>query len=252
MTAVIGKLFQIVDCVATGEDDSVSLATLTRQTGIPKATLYRLLGDLIEPGILEHAPGGYSLGTRLFDLGSRVPMYRHLREASSPYLEELALTTHDNAHLATMCDNEVLYLDKVPGSYAIRLPTAIGRRVPLHCTALGKALLAHANPRVAEQVVRARLRPRTRNTVVMPAMLMRQLDRIRETGVATEIEEFRPGIGCIAAPIRDGRGQVVAAISISGDPRTKQSERIAERMRHVADQISRDYLDYVQMSSGRI
>jgi DNA-binding IclR family transcriptional regulator len=72
MTAVVDKLFRIVDCIATRDDDAMSLAELTRETGIPKATLYRLLGDLIEPGIIAHAPEGYALGGRLFDLGSRV------------------------------------------------------------------------------------------------------------------------------------------------------------------------------------
>ncbi|GAB2458966.1 IclR family transcriptional regulator [Jatrophihabitans fulvus] len=234
------KLFQIVDCIAKGDDDAVSLATLTRETGIPKATLYRLLGDLVEPGFVDHAPGGYALGGRLFDLGSRVPAYRHLREAAAPYLEDLALATKDSAHLAIRRGHEVQYLDKVPGTFAIRAPTAVGQRQPLYCTALGKLLLAHAPARTADEVLRSRLRPRTRNTLVMPAMLLRSVERARESDVAIEMEEFRPGLGCIAAPVRDARGRVVAAISLSGDPRTKSTPALHNRLRRAAEQVSRD------------
>jgi DNA-binding IclR family transcriptional regulator len=147
------------------------------------------------------------------------------------------------SHLATLRNDQVFCLDKVRGSFRIEIPTEIGRPLPLHCTSLGKILLAYAPASLVDRTIRAGLRPRTQNTVVTPRVLVRHLERIRETGIALELEELRPGIGCIAAPILDSHGKVIAAISLSGDPRTKQVAQLSARMRRTAAQISRDYLD---------
>ena len=248
MTAVVSKLFRIVDCIASGDEDSQSVAALTRATGLPKATLYRLLRDLVDLGILDHAPDGYCLGRRLFELGGSVPEYRRLREAATPYLEELTLASGDSAHLATLRDHEVLYLERVPGRYPVQLPTSAGARHPLHCTALGKTLLAYAPGRLREDILRSRLRPLTGRTIVLPKLLLTQLARIRDEGVATEFEEFRLGIGCVAAPILDAEGTVVAAISVSGDPRTKPPGPLHARVRRAAANISRDYQRVLALS----
>jgi DNA-binding IclR family transcriptional regulator len=248
MTAVVGKLFKIVDCIAEIDQDSLSLATLTRETGLPKATLYRLLGDLVSLGILDHAPGGYSLGGKLFELGGNVPEYRRLRDAASPYLQELTAVSRESTHLATLRDNQVLYIERIPGYYPLQLPTAAGSRHPLHCSALGKTLLAHA-PGLWDDILRNRLRPKTRHTIVLPRILLGQLTRVRDEGLATEFEEFRLGIGCVAAPIRNAEGAVVAAISISGEPRTKLTPGLHARVRHAAAQISRDYQRVLAMTA---
>lgn len=251
MTAVIGKLFRIIECIAASEDDSVSLAKLTEQTGIPKATLYRLLNDLIEPGIVSHDHEGYALGSRLFELGNAVPRYQRLTDTASPYLEELAAVTGDTAHLATLHDREVLYLSKVPGRYHVRVPTSAGTRVPPMSTALGKVLVGWSAPQVREEVVMAGVRPRTRNTVVLPHLIMRQLVQARRDGFATEIEEFKLGVGCVAAPIFDSMGAVVAAVSISGDPSTKRAGMLPRQLSKIAERISMEYQHRVAENTRR-
>jgi IclR helix-turn-helix domain len=134
MTAVAGKLFRIVDCIAAVDEDSLSLATLTKETGLPKATLYRLLSDLVALGVLDHTHSGYSLGGKLFELGGSVPEYRRLRDAATPYLQELSAATGEAAHLGALRNREVLYLERIPGRMHVQLPTSAGARHPLHRT----------------------------------------------------------------------------------------------------------------------
>jgi len=251
MTAVVDKLLLILDSIAESGDDSMSLARLSRRTGIPKTTLYRLLGDLVEPGIIDHVPDGYALGRKLFDFGAAVPRYRQLRDLAGPYLAELAAVSGDTAHLATLRDREVMFIDRVAGRHHIRIPTGAGSRLPAACTALGKTLVAYGSPAVREAIVRAGLRPRTRNTIVLPHLLARQLAEIRRDGLAREIEEFRLGVGCIAAPIFDDRGAVSAAISVSGDPGTKRTGPLARRVATVAQQISKEFQSLLALHALR-
>jgi DNA-binding IclR family transcriptional regulator len=242
MTAVIGKVLQIVDCLAADPCGPVSLADMTRRTGIPKPTLYRLLGDLLQPGIVEHGNSGYTLGRRLFELGVAAPRYGCIRDAARPHMEELLAATKETVHLAVLSGSEVLYLEKLHGISAVRIPTSVGARMPAHCTALGKVLLAHSEPSVVDDVLCHNLRRITPYTVILPKMLQRQLDRARNDGVVTESEEARLGLGCIAAVILDRGRSPVAAISVAGNPRSTQSRTLALQVRRAADKFERDYM----------
>jgi IclR family acetate operon transcriptional repressor len=242
MTAVIGKVLQIVDCLAADSGGPVSLADMTRRTGIPKPTLYRLLGDLVPPGIVEHGNSGYTLGRRLFELGVAAPRYGCIRDAARPHMEELLAATSETVHLAVLSGSEVLYLEKLQGRSAVRMPTGVGARMPAHCTALGKALLAHSDAGVVENMLRHGLRRVTPYTVILPRILQRQLDRARNDGLVTESEEARPGLGCIAAVILDRGKAPVAAISLAGNPRSIQSKSLASQVRLAADKFERDYM----------
>lgn len=240
MTAVVGKLFHVLECIAEDEGDSVSLAALTKRTGLPKATLYRLLGDLVEPGIVEHGRGGYSLGGRLFELGASVPRYRRLREAALPHLEQLRDVTTDTVHLGVLTGHRVVVLEKVHGRHGARIPTAVGSQHPLHSNALGKVLLAYGDAQVLDDVLDAGLRPLTPRTVVTSGRLLQQLGRVRDDGYAAEFEESRLGLGCLAAPVFGGDGAVIGAVSVAGDPSTRSSGA-ARRLTGTAALISRTF-----------
>lgn len=249
MTALVDKVFKIVDCLADGGEEEQSLAALGRETGLPKATLHRLLRDLVAIGIVDHSSGGYSPGGRLFELGGRVPEYRRLREAAVPHLLDLSATTREAVHLGILRDREVLYLARTQGHHGVRLPTSAGSRQPAYCSALGKTLLAHA-PASWDGLFSDRLRPRTGHTIVLPKVLLTQFSRIREDGIATEFEEFQIGLGCVAAPVRNAEGTVVAAISVSGNPRAKSSPALHARVRQAAAHISLAYQNAMLVSGA--
>ncbi|ODU04434.1 MAG: hypothetical protein ABS81_10320 [Pseudonocardia sp. SCN 72-86] len=239
MTVVAAKMFEVLDCIAKDDQDVVGLARLTQRTSIPKATLYRLLCDLKSAGLVDHAAGGYSLGTQLFTLGNAVPRYRRLRRLALPHLEQLTRESGDTIHLTALQDSCVVVLEKVHGRHRLHIPTVVGSRLPLHSSASGKAMLAHAPADVAERVLGSALTPYTKHTMRAPGLLERQLMRCREEGVIVESEETFAGVGCVASPILDENGTLIGAISGSGDPATRAAQPSARRLRGAAAEISR-------------
>lgn len=237
MTAVVGKLFTALDCIAAEGNDAVGLAQLTQRTGIPKATLYRLLCDLVDAGVVEHGKGGYSLGVRLFELGFAVPRYRRLRQQAMPFLEDLQAQIGETVHLGVLMDDEVVVLEKLHGRSPVRVPTTVGSRHAPYSTALGKILLANSGPDVIHRTLGS-LEPVTRRTVIAPGLLSRQLSRFRHDGIALEAEETYAGVGCVAAPLTGPQG-AVGAISVAGDPRKVHAPAVQNRVRQIACRLSR-------------
>ncbi|MEV0109777.1 IclR family transcriptional regulator [Nocardia sp. NPDC050799] len=236
MTAVVGKLFAALDCIAAEGNDAVGLAQLTQRTRLPKATLYRLLCDLVDAGVVEHSKNGYSLGGRLFELGFAVPRYRRLRQQAMPFLEDLQAEIGETVHLGVLMDEKVVILEKLFGRSQVRVPTTVGSRHALYSTAMGKILLAHSMPDVIHRILGS-LEPVTRRTVIAPGLLSRQLGRFRHEGVALEAEETYAGIGCVAAPLTGPDG-AIAAISVAGNPRKVHTSAVQNRVRQVACRLS--------------
>jgi DNA-binding IclR family transcriptional regulator len=213
--SVIGKVTAILDAF-TADDHGVGFAELARRTGLAKATLHRLTGDLVAARLLDKVDGRFHLGGHLFELGLRASVERGLLEVATPFLEDLYERTHETVHLGLREGNEVVYVAKLGGHRQAKAPSRLGGRMPLHATAIGKALLAYAPPEVRSQVLStplARLAPRT---ITSPRVLARQCEEIVETGVAFEFEESAVGIVCVATPIVDGSDAIVAAVSVTG------------------------------------
>lgn len=220
---LLGKVMSVLNAFGA-DDDELGFAELGRRTGLSKATLHRLLGDLTDVRLLDRGTRGYRLGGHLFQLGIRASVERRLVEVSTPYLEDLYERTHETVHLGLLEGHEVVYAAKIGGHRQASSPSRLGGRMPLHATAIGKALLAHAQPALRTEVLSAPLARRTPRTVVTPGMLRRQLATIRQTGVAYEFEESRVGLACVASPVLGHDGAVVAAVSVAGpairfDPR---------------------------------
>ncbi|MFW2243910.1 IclR family transcriptional regulator, partial [Rhodococcus opacus] len=131
---------------------------------------------------------------------------------------------------------EVVYLSKIGGHRQASAPSRIGGRMPVHCTAIGKVLLAHADNALREQVLSAPLARYTPRTIILPGSLRTQLDRITEEGMAYEYEESATGIVCVAAPVRDGE-DAVAAISVTGPSHRFRPDTHATSVRAAADGI---------------
>ncbi|MFC9549995.1 IclR family transcriptional regulator [Rhodococcus sp. NPDC056960] len=234
-TTVLGKVMSVLHAF-TVDDSAVSLAELCRRTSIPKGTLHRVLADMVAVRMLDRTDAGYRLGGSLFELGMRASVERSLLEVAIPFMEDLYVRTHETVHLGVLDGTEVVYLSKIGGHRQASAPSRIGGRMPVHCTAIGKVLVAHADSALQEQVLAAPLPRYTPRTVILPGSLRTQLDRIAAEGVAYEYEESATGIVCVAAPVRDGE-TVVAAISVTGPSHRFRPEAHTSSVRTAAEGI---------------
>lgn len=213
--SVLGKVMLVLEAFAA-DDAGVGFAELQRRTGLPKATLHRVAGDLVACRLLTRVDGDYHLGSHLFQLGMRASVERTLLEVATPFLEDLYERTHETVHLGVGEGAEVVYVAKFGGHRQVPSPSRIGGRMPVHATAIGKALLAWADEPERIAVLSGPLVRRTPQTITAPGRLRQQLDRVREQGVAFEYEEGALGLVCVAAPVLDSRDRPVAAISVAG------------------------------------
>lgn len=236
--SVLGRVFLLLGAFGDGAEE-LSLAELSRRTGIPKPTAFRLLRELAQWGAVERRPTGIRLGMRLFELGQLVPRQRELREAAAPFLADLFDATQETVHLAVPEGVEVVYVQKIEARRGPTVSSRVGGRMPAYCTGVGKVLLAFGPPERFADVVAAGLVRRTPRTIVGPGLLRAELDRVRERGVAFEYEESAVGTACVAAPVFGADGRAIAAVSITGWASTLDPGRFASAVRTAALGVSR-------------
>lgn len=218
---------------------ALGVTELARRAAIPKSTAHRLLTVMLRHGYIKRDGNRYRLAEHVFELGSRAAGPHGLRDRAVPFMVELHHETRAVVHLAILHDDHVLYLEKVFGHGGWPCPTAIGRRNPAHCTALGKALLSRSPGGVVENIVRRGLPRLTEKTVSAPGTFYRELSRAKDEGVAIEIEQCRLGLACVAAPIIDRRShRPIAALSISTPTSRFNAAHLADRVRKAADALS--------------
>ncbi|MGY1814086.1 IclR family transcriptional regulator [Blastococcus sp. SYSU D00820] len=193
----------------------LTLAQITRRTGLPRSSAHRMLEQLVAHRWLRRTDRTYELGTRLLELGSLAVHQDRLHQAALPVLHELQDVTGLVVHLAVLDGPDVIYLEKIGGRFATRLPSRVGGRQPAHCTSVGKVLLGFGPHGTVRRVLDGQLPQRTTRSITSVAVLERELAKVREYGVAYDKEEALPGVGCVAAPIVSG-GHAVAAVSVSG------------------------------------
>lgn len=218
----------------------IGVSDLARLSGLPKSTAFRFLADLEEVGFVERDGSHYRLGISLFELGNRVPVCRPngLRDSAMHTLSELHLRTGLSAHLGVLEGTDIVHLAKVNHSVQT-LPGHLvpGSRRPSTCSALGKAILAFSGPDAVREVVEQGLARRTRYSIAGVPRLLRELTKIRETGLAHENEESVLGLVGIAAPIMlDGRA--VGAVGVTVRAPSTQLARVAGEVRNAARLIS--------------
>lgn len=236
-TTVLGKAVLVLQAF-TADDHGVSFADLRARTGLPKATLHRTLASLVGVRLLDRAPDGYHLSRQVFELGMRAAVERTLLEVATPFLEDVYEATHETVHLAVREGSEVVYVAKLGGHRQATSPSRIGGRMPLHATAVGKALLAHADEDTKVAVLTGPLARRTPRTITAPGRLRAQLDRVLTEGVAYEFEESAVGLNCVAAAVLDGHERAVAAVSVTGPVTRFHAPRHATVVRAAAAGIS--------------
>jgi DNA-binding IclR family transcriptional regulator len=211
---VSSRVFALLDAFSQ-DRPALRLVDLTAVTGLPVSTVHRIATELVELGALKKdRDGTYRIGLRMWKLGSLCPQPRTLRDVSLPYIHDLYEATGENIHLAVLDGNEALYVERVWGPRSVGVPTRVGWRQPLHATGVGKVLLAHAPRELQQAVLASELKRYTPHTIVMPGLLMRTLQEVRETGIARCSEELTLGTASVAVPIHGPDRRVVAALSV--------------------------------------
>jgi DNA-binding IclR family transcriptional regulator len=221
------------------DEPELSLADLARRTGFAKTTVHRITAELVELGLLERSERRYHLGIRLFELGQLMPWHRALRDTALPFMQDLLEATHETVNLAVLEGTEVLYAERIMGHRKVSAPIRVASRLPLHCTALGKVLLAFSPPELTARLVSSGLRPRTPYTIVSPTVLLEQLRQIASKGVAFEHEESVVGIGCAASPVFGPGNRLVAALSVSAPVTRADPARMGPAVRTASLALSR-------------
>ncbi len=198
---------------------------VANQMSIDKSSASRLLRTLANYGFVEQdeVTARYTLGSQLLSLGQHLLNRITLRDHARPYLHQLVDKTGECAHLAILAQGQALYIDQAESTAALRVESEIGTLSPLHCTALGKVMLALGNGRFPEE-----LKPFTHRTVTDRATLEAQLLQTEKRGYAIDDEEYNYGVRCVAAPVYDHRGALVGAIGISGPAGRVTLERVDE------------------------
>jgi IclR family transcriptional regulator, KDG regulon repressor len=226
-------------------DELLGPSELGRRLGLGKSTVHRLLTTLTAEGLLEQDPraGGYRLGIVMFELGEAVRVHMDLHAAAGPVLGMLREETRETAQVGVLDGGEVVYVDRLESSHTLRLFTETGRRVPAHCSSSGKVLLAFLPEQARADLLDSRPLPAlTPDTITDPAVLSAELSKVRARGWAEAVNEREIGVASIAAPVRDHRGDVVAAISI-GAPIIRlgaaQRRRLARPVMEAGDAVSR-------------
>jgi len=219
------------------------VSELSRELGISKSSVHRILATLTDEGMLEQDPesGRYRLGLAMYDLVAAVPSQRDLHEAVLLPMTELRNRTGETVQVGVLDGMHVVYIERLDSPNTLRLFTNIGRRNEIHCTGTGKALLAHLPPDRRDRIVKElSLTKRTAYTITSNRKFSQELDQIRAQGYAENRHESEVGVVSIAAPIRDSSGATMAAISVAGPAERMDPVRgrIAQAVKRAAGLIS--------------
>jgi IclR family KDG regulon transcriptional repressor len=219
------------------QQTEIGISDLARRLGVAKSTVHRLAVTLVADGMLEQNPdsGKYRLGISLFRLGSLVRRRMSVSNEARPLLRELREKVNETVHLAVLDGNEIMYVYNLESTQAIRMRSDVGVRKPAYCTAEGLAILAFQPQSVIESVVGAGLTARTPQTITDADKLRRALETVRQRGCAVEDEESELGMRCIAAPLRNDAGEVVAAIGLAGPVSRLSKKALATYVPHVIE-----------------
>lgn len=245
----IERVAMIFDVLAQSSQE-ISLRELSAKTKLPKGTTHRLLSSLAYYGYIRQTPEtkNYHLGFRLVELGNSLLNQLDIRFQAKPYINDLCERIKETVHLVILDQYEALYIDKVEPNVkqgGLQMVSRVGFRVPVHCSSVGKVLLAQLSENELDDVIQLKgLSKRTKNTITDPENLKTHLKMVRSQGFAIDDEENEKGIRCVAAPVYNQQGQVFAAISISG-PTVRITKKLLQNslkteIKKTASAISRE------------
>jgi len=236
------KVIRVLECFSL-QEPRLSLSEIARRAELPLSTAHRILATLREARIVEQEGDRelYRLGLKLLELGSMVLANMELHREALPFIEELARESGETVHLGVFDGSEVVSIEKMDSPQGLASQVTVGKSAPAYCTAVGKALLAFQPEAVLDRICKLGLTGYTPRTITHSARLRKELERIRIAGYAVDDEEHHPGVRCVAAPVRDYSGNVIASLSISGPALRISTEAIpslAQRLREITGKLS--------------
>lgn len=250
----LDRAFAVLDLL--GESDTpLGLAQVAASLQLHKSTAHRFLMVLERHHMVERTnTGKFRLGLRLFDYGNRAIEQYDLRDRAQPHLRRLVAETEETAHLCILEQARVIYIDKIEPARSVRMITRIGASNPVHCTSVGKAILAFLpEERIADIIRRTRFERLTHRTIANAEALRAEIEKTKRRGYAVDDEELEEGLRCIAVPVLDAQRQPVAAVSISGPSFRVTAQKlpaIANHLLQCVRGISAD-MGFIAGSRGR-
>ena len=237
------KALNILEVLAD-EEPPYTLTQLSRRLHLHVSTVHRLLVNLVRHGFVEEDPasGGYQLSYRVLRMGLRVLDRLDFRRAANSLLRDLNRRTRETVHMAILQETRAIFIEKFDSPQPVGLDIHLGGIMPLHCTGVGKTLLAYQGEDLLNQIAQSPgLTRMTAHTLTGLAPLRKELEQIRELGYALDQEEAVEGLCCVAGPVFNHTGQIVAAFSVAG-PATRMTPsrllEIAQMVRETSQQIS--------------
>lgn len=224
----VERAIQLVDLLAS-EGQELSLTEISKAMGWPKSTVHGLLSTLRENNYVEQSAvsSRYRLGIRLFELGNTVARSWDIRAVALPVMQGLNRKLGEMVHLATEDKGEVLYIEKLDSRQMFRIVSETGVRLPMHCSGLGKVLLAFKTRTEVKWILTKRGMTRmTQHTITDPQILEKELARIRSQGYGVDDREIMDSLRCVAAPIFTKEGKAAYAVSVSGLADNMTGERL--------------------------
>ncbi|MDV5167375.1 IclR family transcriptional regulator [Photobacterium rosenbergii] len=215
----LAKAFDVVDAIAAGDRQ---LKDICIRLGLPKSTVHRILQGLIEARYVREVKGiGLVLGTKVIQLGVRAQQDMPLKEIAKPYLRELSSVTKETVHLGIKDEDQIFYLDKIPGQRTIQLRSQVGDRLPLSATGIGKALMIDMPKTEWARLINAQI-PHSVNS------MMSRMEEYSKHDYSYDLEDNEDLVRCVAVPIRNKYHNIIAAVSVTSVKEYMPEERMKE------------------------
>ena len=239
----LDRAFDILELLSK-EHSGLSITEISKELKLHKSTVHRLLNSLKNRDYIRQNAETfkYRIGYEFIELCSHYLRNLELKTEAEPVLRKISQKTTQTVFLAILQDHEVMYIDKVEQFNSLRRYSIMGTKTPLHCTALGKSLLTGMNENEIREIYKnLPFKVFTENTIKDIETLLAEISKSRKTGWTFDNEEFEEGVQCLASPIRDYRGKVIAAVSTSwnlGSPPDIDKNKIADYIKAGAIEIS--------------
>lgn len=239
----VARALDIIELVSSSKA-GLGVTEIANKMDINKSSVFRTLATLEQYGYIEQneETGRYRIGYAFLNVSSKLLDSLDVRAEAQSVLRQLEAETNEVVHLVVYDRGEVVYIEKLDGNEALRMHSKVGKRAPVHCTSVGKAILAYLPvPEVVDIINRKGLPVHTEHTITTKEAFLEELSVVKKNGYALDLEENEPGIRCIAAPVFDHNGTVAAAVSISGPTLRMTDERLVplqQRMIKAGKEIS--------------
>lgn len=237
----VNNIARILDCFSK-ENTEIGVTEIASLLDMKKSNVHHLIKTLQGESILVKTHNRkYKLGTKIINWGNLATNHFRKYYNAVPYMDELVRLTNETVHLAVREKYRVIYVSKIEPQQPIQIQTAVGSNSPIHCTGLGKVLMADSLEKEARNIHELKLKKYTKNTIIDMDIFINELNTVAAQGFAVDNEEFEAGLYCLAVPLKDYMGNTVAALSISGPEFRIHGEKenfYLENLKKAAEKIS--------------